>query len=211
MFTSDETIGAVERWCQHHDIRWIVGVDEAGRGPLAGPVYTAAVALDVRAIDGDWLEALDDSKELEPEHRDELFEQIPRRVPACRITSSDRSVIDEINILEATRSAMKEAVASVDTTWEATLDRVFVDGDTRIDIDHRQQTIVEGDGLSYAIAAASILAKVARDRFMIECDERWSAYGFASNKGYPTPDHREALERHGPCPIHRRSFGSVPS
>ena len=211
MFASDDSIGAVERWCRDHGIRWIIGVDEAGRGPLAGPVYAAAVALDVNELDEDWIEALDDSKQLEPEARESLFDTVHERAPARAITSSEASEIDEINILEATRQAMRSAVQTVVAAMEHPPGYVFVDGDNPIDIEHRQRTVVEGDGRSHAIAAASILAKVARDRHMVECDERWPSYGFASHKGYPTASHRDALERHGPCPIHRTSFGSVPA
>ncbi len=204
-----EEIGAVERWCRRRDLEVIVGVDEAGRGPLAGPVHAAAVAVDLTRLDGGWLELLDDSKQLSADQRERAFDEIHEAAPAWAIAARSPTVIDEINILEATREAMLEAVDEVVAALQSPPACLFVDGDMQLPTDRRQRALVQGDARSWAIAAASILAKVSRDRVMVEYGSKWSAYEFASNKGYPTPAHREALRAHGPSPIHRRSFGGV--
>ena len=208
-FEIGEEIGALEEWCRRQEIRWIVGVDEAGRGPLAGPVQTAAVAVDVDRLEAPWIALLDDSKKLAEDQREEAFGEIRESAPAFCMAASSPEVIDEINILEATRRAMLEAVDGVCHQLDATPDYLFVDGDTRLETPRPHRTLVRGDGRSYAIAAASILAKVSRDRLMVEYAEKWPGYRFASNKGYPTRAHRQAIAERGPCPIHRRSFGGV--
>ncbi|MFW5967383.1 MAG: ribonuclease HII [Persicimonas sp.] len=202
-------IGDLEAWCRRQGYRTIVGVDEAGRGPLAGPVHAAAVAVDLTDLDAPWLERLDDSKKLEQLEREEAFELICAEAPVYEIADSDHAVIDEINILEATRRAMERAVAKVCEKLDAAPDCVFVDGNAPIVIDQTQRTVVKGDARSLAIAAASILAKVSRDEVMVGHHERWPEYNFASNKGYPTGEHREAIATHGPCRIHRLTFGGV--
>lgn len=202
-------MGDLEAWCDANGLRWIVGVDEAGRGPLAGPVYTAAVALDCRELSADWIGPLDDSKKLEEAVRERCYEEIRGQAAAWAIESCGPEVIDEINILQATRRAMARSVERVCEALEEPVGCVFVDGNVAIDVSARHRTLVKGDARSYAVAAASILAKVARDRVMAEAHEEWPVYNFASNKGYPTQDHRRALQEHGPCPIHRRSFSGV--
>lgn len=204
-----EEVGALERWCAERDIRWIVGVDEAGRGPLAGPVHAGAVALRTDALDQPWIGRLDDSKELEESTREALFDEIRESAPASAIASVPPDRIDRVNILEAAREGMLAAALDVCDRLEETVDSLFVDGNTPLEFQGSQRTLVRGDGRSYAIAAASILAKVSRDRLMEEYDRRWPEYEFASNKGYPTPQHRRALEERGPCEIHRRSFSGV--
>lgn len=213
LFGNDEQIGDgigdLEGWCRRQSIRWIVGVDEAGRGPLAGPVHAAAVALDLENLSEEWVDRLDDSKKLEESERIETFDVIRQQAPACAISFSSPETIDEINILQATRRAMKRCVEEVCQSLGEPPACVFVDGNVRIDVAQNQRTLVKGDGRSWAIAAASILAKVSRDEQMGEYHDRWPAYNFASNKGYPTAEHREALREHGPTPIHRRSFAGV--
>lgn len=204
-----ERIGAVERWCRRRGIDWIIGVDEAGRGPLAGPVHAGAVGLRTDRLDAEWIDLLDDSKELEPAARERAFEHVRTEAPAAAIATASSDAIDRANILEAARDAMRRAARDVRASLESEVDCLFVDGDQPIDASGAQQTVVGGDGRSFAIAAASILAKVSRDRRMVEYGDEWPAYGFASNKGYPTPDHRRALERVGPSPIHRYSFSGV--
>ena len=179
------------------------GVDEAGRGPLAGPVVAAAVILDpARPIPG-----LDDSKRLSPQRREALDAEIRARAAGWAIARVDVDVIDAINILEATMLAMREAVARLDPAPE----RVLVDGNRCPDLPCPARAVVRGDAGVAAIGAASILAKVARDREMVEMDRRYPGYGFARHKGYGTRAHREALFRLGPSPIHRRSFAPVKS
>jgi len=204
-------VGALEQWCDERDIRWIVGVDEAGRGPLAGPVHAGAVALRTDALERSWVGRLDDSKELDEATRETLFDEIRTSAPAVAIASVPSNRIDRVNILEAAREGMLAAALEVCDRVEPAVDWLFVDGNTPLEFQGSQRTLVGGDGRSYAIAAASILAKVSRDRLMEEYDGRWPAYAFASNKGYPTPQHRRALEERGPCEIHRRSFSGVDS
>ena len=183
--------------------RRTAGVDEAGRGPLAGPVVAAAVILDpARPIPG-----LGDSKLLSPQRREALDAEIRARAAGWAIARVDVDVIDAINILEATMQAMREAVAGLDPAPE----RVLVDGNRCPDLSCPVRAIVGGDASVAAIGAASILAKVARDREMVEMDHRYPGYGFARHKGYGTRAHREALFRLGPSPIHRRSFAPVRS
>ena len=183
--------------------RLTAGVDEAGRGPLAGPVVAAAVILDpARPIPG-----LDDSKLLSPQRREALDAEIRACAAGWAIARVDAEVIDAINILEATMRAMREAVVRLDPAP----DRVLVDGNRCPDLPCPVRAVVGGDGVVEAISAASILAKVARDREMVEMDRRYPEYGFAQHKGYGTRAHREALRRLGPSPIHRRSFAPVQS
>lgn len=179
----------------------VAGVDEAGRGPLAGPVSAAAVILDpARPISG-----LGDSKKLTPARREALDLQIRERSLAWAIAWASAEEIDRINILQASLLAMQRAVAAL--TVRPT--RVLVDGNRCPDVGCEAQAIIGGDGSVRSIGAASILAKVARDRLMCDLDQRFPGYGFAGHKGYPTRSHVEALQRLGPCPEHRRSFGPV--
>jgi ribonuclease HII len=184
------------------DTLLLCGVDEAGRGPLAGAVYAAAVVLDPKSprING-----LHDSKLLDPETRGKLSERIKGRALAWSIASASVEEIDTINILRASLLAMKRAVESLGMQP----DEVCVDGNMLPPIDCRCRAIVKGDQLVAAISAASILAKVARDAEMALLDQRYPGYGFASHKGYSTPEHLAALRSLGPSPIHRKSFEPV--
>lgn len=183
--------------------RLVAGVDEAGRGPLAGPVVAAAVILDptVRIV------GLGDSKRLSPQRRAELDLEIRERAAGYAVARADVDVIDAIDILQATMRAMREAVTRLDPAP----DLVLVDGNRCPDVPCPVRAVVGGDATVAAIGAASILAKVARDREMIEMDRRYPEYGFARHKGYGTRAHRDALLRLGPSPIHRLSFAPVKS
>lgn len=177
----------------------ICGVDEAGRGPLAGPVYAAAVILSPeRPIEG-----LNDSKKLSENKRELLFDKIIENAVAYAIASASVAEIEELNILGATYLAMTRAVNALDIKPELAL----IDGN-RIppSLDTPAKTVVKGDALSESIAAASILAKVSRDRVLVELDAEYPRYGFAVHKGYGTAAHTAALREYGPCPAHRPSF-----
>ncbi len=196
-----------------HDLYWferharsqgyllVAGVDEAGRGPLAGPVVAAAVILHPdRPIEG-----VNDSKKLTERQRELFFDRITAEALAIGIGSSPPEQIDRINILQATRQAMLEAVNQL----APCPDILLIDGITTISSPLQQQTIKQGDGRSASIAAASIIAKVTRDRLMHEFDRQYPLYGFARHKGYGSAAHLAALRQHGPCPIHRASFRGV--
>lgn len=179
----------------------IAGVDEAGRGPLAGPVMAAAVILDAnQSIDG-----LADSKALSASRREQLAIAIRARAVAWCVASASVEEIDQLNILRATLLAMRRAVCGLMPGAELAL----VDGNQSPNLDCPLRTIVRGDALVPAISAASILAKVARDQYMLELDASYPQYGFAGHKGYPTAAHLAALHRHGVSPAHRRSFSPV--
>jgi ribonuclease HII len=183
--------------------RRMAGVDEAGRGPLAGPVVAAAVILDPQYP----IEGLADSKALDPVRREELAGLIRARARAWSIAWADAAEIDALNILEASMLAMRRAVERL-----AVLpDHVCVDGNRcpRLGWRYTVEAIVAGDATVPEISAASILAKTWRDAWMERLDARYPGYGFARHKGYPTAEHRAALDRLGPCPVHRRSFGPV--
>ena len=184
------------------DTTLLCGVDEAGRGPLAGAVYAAAVVLDPKRTR---INGLLDSKVLDAETRGKLSERIKERALAWSVASASVEEIDTINILRASLLAMKRAVESLGMQP----DEVCVDGNMLPPIECRCRAIVKGDQLVAAISAASILAKVARDAEMARLDERFPGYGFASHKGYSTPEHLAALRALGPCEIHRRSFEPV--
>jgi ribonuclease HII len=178
----------------------IAGVDEAGRGPLAGPVVAAAVILDRRRVP----RGIDDSKKLRPDQRAELCGKL-RRVAAVGVGVATVEEIDAINIYQATLLAMARAVDALGVAPAM----VLVDGNALPKWTHPATAIVSGDALCLSIAAASIVAKHERDRMMIDHDRDHPGYGWAANKGYATPDHREALARLGPSPLHRRSFAPV--
>lgn len=180
------------------DIRLLCGVDEAGRGPLAGDVYAAAVILP----DGIVIEGLDDSKKLSEKKRDRLFDEIREKAVDFCVASATVEEIDSLNILGATMLAMRRAVEGL----KMTPDLVLVDGNKAPDLPARSHTVVKGDGKSASIAAASILAKVARDRRMLELAPLYPQYEFARHKGYGTALHIEKLRQWGPSPLHRRSF-----
>jgi len=177
----------------------IAGVDEAGRGPLAGPVLAAAVILPL----GYENDAIDDSKKLTPRKRDLLFEPIKRDAIAFGIGAATSEEIDEINILQATYLAMRRAIQALNPMCQIAL----IDGLPTPPMPcPRQLAIIKGDSKSISIAAASILAKVTRDRIMLEMDALYPEYGFAAHKGYGTKKHFAALQMHGSCPIHRKTF-----
>lgn len=177
----------------------IAGIDEAGRGPLAGPVVCACVIMPLE--EGQMLEEINDSKKLTEKKRERLYDEIIARAKAYSIVEVDEKKIDEINILNATKLGMKKALDDL----RIAPDIVLVDA-VKIDTDIPQENIIKGDALSYNIASASILAKVHRDRLMVEMDKRYPQYGFAKHKGYGTKVHIEALKKYGKCEIHRESF-----
>jgi len=185
---------------------YIAGVDEVGRGPLAGPVIAAAVILPKDFV----LLGINDSKKLSEKKRESFFEIIKEQVVAVGIGLIDNFVIDEINILEATKLAMEQAVneasQNLKNTHSATIDYLLVDALTLKNVAIRQRNIIKGDENSISIAAASIVAKVTRDRMMLEFHEKYPHYGFDKNKGYGTKAHYEGIANHGICEIHRRSF-----
>lgn len=179
----------------------IAGVDEAGRGPLAGPVVAAAVILDdLKPIKG-----LADSKQLTAKRREKLYDEIRAKALCCSIAEASVEEIDRLNILQATLLAMQRAVAGLRLKPA----KVLVDGNRLPPLDVLAEAIVSGDALVPAISAASILAKVTRDRQLEALDLRHPAYGFAQHKGYGTAQHLQALQQHGPLPEHRRSFAPV--
>lgn len=188
---------SLERAC----LQPVCGVDEAGRGPWAGPVSAAAVILKP----GTRLKGLDDSKKLSFAERDRLEAEIKTKAVAWAVAFASVEEIAELNILHATGLAMCRAIEALDPQPMFAL----VDGNYRFKLPCDIQTVVGGDGRSASIAAASILAKQARDRIMIEADEQFPGYGFASHKGYHAPVHVAALRRLGPCPIHRTSFAPI--
>ncbi|APW39170.1 ribonuclease HII [Rhodoferax koreense] len=179
----------------------MAGVDEAGRGPLAGPVMAAAVILDdLRPIRG-----LADSKKLTAARRDALYDEIRAKALCCSVAHATVEEIDTLNILQATMLAMRRAVEGLRLTPA----RVLVDGNRLPTLKVMAEAIVRGDDLVPAISAASILAKVTRDRWCAEIDAQYPHYGFATHKGYGTSAHLDALRAHGACPLHRRSFSPV--
>ena len=179
----------------------IAGVDEAGRGPLAGPVVVAAVVLSAAGP----ISGLDDSKKLSRKRREELFPEIVKHAAAWAVVEVGPQEIDSLNILQATMLGMKRAVEQLEPAPTLAL----IDGNRAPDLACEVHTIVQGDSLEPAISAASILAKVSRDRMMREWHDSYPQYRFDRHKGYPTAEHLELLCRHGPCPIHRRSFSPV--
>lgn len=179
----------------------MAGVDEAGRGPLAGPVVAAAVILD----DLNPIKGLADSKKLTPARRDKLYDEIRAKALCCSIAQASVEEIDEINILQATLLAMRRAVEGLRLKPA----KVLVDGNQLPRLDVLAEAIVKGDATVPAISAASILAKVTRDRWCAELDAQYPQYGFAGHKGYGTAEHLAALQKHGACPEHRKTFSPV--
>ncbi len=177
----------------------IAGIDEAGRGPLAGPVVCACVIMPLE--EDKIIEGIDDSKKLSPKKREMLYEKIKKTALAYSIVEIDEKTIDLINILNATKLGMKKALESL----EILPDIVLIDA-VKIDTLVKQENIIKGDTLSYNIAAASILAKVYRDRLMCELDAKYPQYNFAKHKGYGTKEHLLLLKKFGKCPLHRDSF-----
>lgn len=178
----------------------IAGVDEVGRGPLAGPVVCAAVIM---PLDAERLViGVDDSKKLSEKKREQLAEEIKAKALYYRIVEIDEKVIDEINILEATKLGMKQALETLERIPGA----VLTDGNMTLDVTIPQQSVIHGDALSYSIGAASIIAKVHRDHLMDEYAKLYPQYAFEKNKGYGTAAHIQAIKEYGLCPIHRRTF-----
>ena len=174
----------------------VAGMDEVGRGPLAGNVVTACVVMPDEPV----IPWIDDSKKLSESRREKVYEEIMANALYIGIGEVSPEEIDRINILEATRKAMRTAASAVPA------DIFLIDAVTGLGLNGREVPIIKGDATSYSIAAASIVAKVVRDRQMIELDRLYPEYGFARNKGYGTKEHTDALRRIGPCPAHRRSF-----
>lgn len=183
---------------KYEKCRYICGIDEVGRGPLAGPVVAAAVVL---PKDKD-IYYLNDSKQLSEKKREQLYEEIMEKAVAVGIGFADEQCIDEINILQADYVAMRKAISELTVTPDILLnDAVCIP-----EVDIKQESIIKGDTKSVSIAAASIVAKVTRDRFMVEMDKKYPGYDFAGNKGYGSEKHIQALKEIGPCEIHRRTF-----
>lgn len=191
-----------ERAAGENGFTYIAGVDEAGRGPLAGPVMAAAVILPQDTV----ITGLNDSKKLSAQKREELYHVIVGTAVAWAVGIGEVSEIEQYNILGATKLAMGRALVSLRTEPDfVLLDALELEG-----LPVPQLGIIGGDGLSLSIAAASVIAKVTRDRWMCEMDKAYPGYGFAENKGYPTAQHRQAIEKLGPCPMHRKSFLHLP-
>ena len=181
----------------------VAGVDEAGRGPLAGPVVAAAVVLDPE----NRITGLDDSKKLSPRQREALLPEILAKARAVALAAAGPREIERINILQASLRAMATAVEGLGVAPA----HILIDGNKRIPVPFPQTPLVKGDSRCACIAAASVVAKVYRDRVMARMEGRFPGYGFGKHKGYPTREHLAALERHGPCRIHRRTFRGVPA
>ena len=179
----------------------VAGIDEAGRGPLAGSVYAASVVFEPGVV----IDGINDSKKLTEKKREYLFDVIREKALYYSIVSVDEKTIDSINILESAYLAFGKSLETLPVMPQIAL----IDGNRAKNIPIEFETIVKGDSLSQSIAAASILAKVARDRYIVEMDKIYPQYGFAKHKGYGTKDHLEAIKKYGPCPIHRLTFKGV--
>ena len=185
-----------ERQLMEGGARLIAGIDEAGRGPLAGPVVVAGVIMPMDNI----IQGINDSKKLSAKKRDALYDQIMATALDVQVAIVDCNTIDEINILNATKQGMLQCINGFEQ-----VDRVLIDA-VKLDAKVPTLSIIKGDALSYSIAAASIIAKVTRDRLMLELDKQYPQYNFAKHKGYGTAEHIRLLKEHGPCPEHRRTF-----
>jgi len=194
----------LERLCSPDRAFWgregvlLAGMDEVGRGPLAGPVVACCAAMPPEPL----VERVNDSKKVSQKRREALYPLLTETALGFSLGWVWPEVIDEINILEATKRAFAQAFEAMPVA----VTDVLIDALRGLDIPARQHPIVHGDALSYSIACASVIAKVARDRYMLEQDALYPQYGFAKNKGYGTAEHIAAIRKHGPCPIHRRSF-----
>ncbi len=191
-------ISYYENQCRQNGYKLIAGIDEVGRGPLAGPVVAAAVILK----ENDLIEGINDSKKLSASKRESLYDIITERAVSYAFGVVSPEEIDRINILQSTYKAMRNALASLSVKP----DFVLADAVTIPDIDIKQQGIIKGDAKSISIGAASIIAKVYRDRMMNEYAQIYPEYGFGQNKGYGSQSHIEAVKKYGPCPIHRKTF-----
>ncbi len=199
IWNADEKL-VYERALLSQGCRYIAGVDEVGRGPLAGPVVCAAVIMPLEK--NQLVEGVDDSKKLSEKKREQLAEEIKNRALCYTIIEIDEKTIDEINILEATKLGMKRALE----TLEISPDTVLTDGNMTLDVSFAQRSVIHGDALSYSIGAASIIAKVYRDHLMDEYAKTYPQYAFEKNKGYGTAVHIAGIKEYGLCPIHRRTF-----
>ena len=193
----------LERLTQLESALWangraVAGMDEVGRGPLAGPVVTACVAIPRKKL----VYGVDDSKKLTEKRREALYPLLIEAADYWKVAFVDHEQIDQMNILAATRKAMEECAAG----FTAENGVILVDAVQNLKLPCEERALVHGDALSYMIGAASIVAKVTRDRYMIELDRQYPMYGFARNKGYGTAEHIAALKKYGPCPEHRRTF-----
>ena len=184
---------------------YVIGVDEVGRGPLAGPVVCAAVIMPLG--EGDLIVGVDDSKKISEKKRETFAKLIKEKALAYTMVEVSEKIIDEINILEATKLGMKQAIEELAEKFgnEGGM-VVLTDGNMTLDVALPQQSVVHGDALSYSIGAASIIAKVHRDKMMEDYDLEYPMYGFKKNKGYGTAEHIQGIQEHGLCPIHRRTF-----
>lgn len=189
---------SIERKCRSEGYSFICGVDEAGRGPLCGPVFAAACILP----DGLIIDGLNDSKKLSEKKREALFDIITEKAIAFSVASASVEEIDRMNILEADLLAMRRAIDGLSVR----ADYALIDGNICRGFDIPAKAVIKGDSLSMSIAAASVLAKVSRDRLCAELDRKYPMYGIAKNKGYGTKDHIAALTKYGPSPIHRKKF-----
>ncbi len=187
-----------EKAAMAEGFKTVCGIDEAGRGPLCGPVCAAAVILPVECE----IEGINDSKKLSEKKREALFDIITKKAIAYSIEMVDAKTIDEINILQATFLAMRNAVESLSVKPDIAL----IDGNGKPGLSIEERTVIKGDAKSVSIAAASILAKVTRDRYMLKVHEKYPEYSFAKHKGYGTKLHYEAIGEHGICPEHRKTF-----
>ena len=190
-----------EEQLEDEGIKYIAGVDEVGRGPLAGPVVVAAVIMPISSR----IKGIDDSKKLTAKKREELYKQISKEALSIGISFQDHKVVDKINIYEATKRGMLDAISKLSIKPE----HVLIDAMPLNELDIKHTSIIHGDALSASIAAASIIAKVTRDHYMEQMDFKYPNYGFKRHKGYCTKEHLEALEKNGPCEIHRKTFGPV--
>ena len=189
---------SIEQSLHEKGYKMVCGIDEAGRGPLCGPVYAAACILP----DGLYIEGLNDSKKLTEKKREKLFDEIMEKAIACSVAQASVEEINRLNILEATLLAMRRAIEGLSVAPSFAL----IDGNVDRDFPLPARAVVHGDALSPSIAAASILAKVTRDRMCIDLDAEYPMYGIAKNKGYGSKQHMDALRQYGPAPIHRTKF-----
>lgn len=195
--TDVQSLLTYEKYYLEKGCKYICGVDEVGRGPLAGPVTVCAVITDLEKL----VDGVNDSKKLTAKKRELLYDRILSAAVDYKIVSLDNEVVDRINILAATKEAMKQAVCGLSVKPDV----VLVDA-VKLELPYPVHSIIHGDALSYSIAAASVLAKVYRDRLMDDYDKIFPEYGFASNKGYGSAKHIAALKEFGPTPIHRKTF-----
>lgn len=207
---ADLRIGYIEAEARAAGYRWVLGVDEAGRGPLAGPVTAGGVLVDLHSLD--WCVGVADSKKLTPRRREELRAVIEREAPSATIQHVSVDEVDRRNVLGASLWAMRHCALTLLSSSQLPREAVLVVVDGRqslLDFDGPQEAVIKGDALSLAVGAASILAKVARDQWMIALHEEFPMYGFDRHKGYPTKMHLQALREHGASPHHRTSFAPV--